>query len=84
MLSYIVHAKDLKDCFDFLSERLLFIVLLDRSNKEISLVVKVGPENFFPRQIVQDPLANHYRLELSLTGFSSVEELVDFYHENYL
>ena len=84
MSSCIVHAKELKDCFDFLSEPLSFIVLLDPVNEEISLVVKMGPDKLFTRQIVRESVGNQYRLELNLTCFSSVEELVDFYHENYL
>ena len=85
MLIYIVHVKDLKDCFDFLSEPLSFIVLLEGNKEEISLVVKMGPEKLFTRQIVREPLVNQFRLELNLTCLiSSVEELVDFYHENYL
>ena len=84
MSSYIVHVKELKDCFDFFSEPLSFIMLFDLVNQEISLVVKMGPEKLFTRQILRNPLANQYRLELNLTCFSSMEELVDFYHENYL
>ena len=59
-------------------------MLLDQSNQEISLVVKMTPEKIFTRQIVREPVMNRYRLELNLTCFSSVEELLDFYHENYL
>ena len=84
MSSYIVHGKDLKDCFDFLSYPLSFIVLFDAVNQEISLVVKMGPDKLFTRQIVRQSLGNQYRLELNLSLFGSIEELVDFYHENYL
>ena len=84
MSSCIVHVKELKDCFDFLSEPFSFIVLFDPVNQEISLVVKMGPDKLFTRQIVRENLANQYRLELNLTCFATVEELVDFYHENYL
>ena len=83
MLSCIVHAKELKDCFDFLSEPLSFIVLFDSVNQEISLVVKMDPDKLFTRQIVRETLGQ-YRLELNLTCFNSKEELLDFYHENYL
>ena len=84
MLSHIVHAKELKDCFDFLSEPLSFIVLFDLANQEITLVVKMGPDKLFTRQIVRETPLNQYRLELNLTCFNSKEELLDFYHENYL
>ena len=84
MLSCIVHVKELKDCFDFLSEPFSFIVLFDPVNQEISLVVKMGPDKLFTRQIVRENLANQYRLELNLICFGTVEELVDFYHKNYL
>ena len=50
MSSHIVHAKELKDCFDFLSEPLSFIVLFDSANQEITLVVKMGPDKLFTRQ----------------------------------
>ena len=50
MSSYIVHVKDLKDCFDFLSEPLSFIVLFDLVNQEISLVVKMNPDKLFTRK----------------------------------
>ena len=84
MSSYLVHAKELKDCFDFLSEPLSFIVLLDSVNQEISLVIKMGPNKLFTRQIVRESPLNQYRLELNLTCFDSKDELLDFYHENYL
>ena len=84
MSSYIVHAKDLKDCFNFLSQPLSFTVLFDSANEEISLVVKMGPNKLFTRQIVRETLGNQYRLELNLTCFGTIEELVDFYHKNYL
>ena len=83
MSSCIVHVKDLKDCFDFLLEPLSFIVLFDLANEEISLVVKMGPDKLFTRKIVRETLGQ-YRLELNLTCFNSKEELLDFYHENYL
>ena len=84
MSSYLVHAKELKECFDFLSEPLSFIVLLDSVNQEISLVVKISPDKLFTRQIVRESPLNQYRLELNLTCFDSKDELLDFYHENYL
>ena len=84
MSSYVVHSKDLKACFDFLSEPLYFIVLLDSVNQEISLVVKISPDKLFTRQIVKENLPNQYRLELNLTCFPSLEDLLDFYHQNYL
>ena len=84
MSSYIVHDKELKDCFDFLSEPLSFLVLFNSVNQEISLVVKVSPDKLFTRQIVRENPMNQYRLELNLTCFTTIEELVDFYHENYL
>ena len=84
MSSYIVHAKELKACFDFLSEPLSFIVLFDSVNQEISLVVKMGPDRLFTRQIVRETSRNQYRLELNLTCFATIEELVNFYHQNYL
>ena len=59
-------------------------MLFDSVNQEISLVVKMGPDKLFTRQIVRETLGNQYRLELNLTCFNSKEELLDFYHKNYL
>ena len=59
-------------------------MLFDSVNQEINLVVKMGPDKLFTRQIVRETSGNQYRLLLNLTCFGTLEELVDFYHENYL
>ena len=49
----------------FCQSNFSFIVVLDQSNQEMRLVVKMGPERLFIKQIVREPVLNHFQLELT-------------------
>ena len=61
----IIYLKEWKNCYDFLSEQFSIIVVLDQSNQEMRLVVKMGPERLFIKQIVREPVLNRFQLELT-------------------
>ena len=80
-LHNITHFWNAQDCCDFLSTPNSYMVLYDLSSHKIELVVKLDSVYLFVKEIVT--VTNQFSLN-HITWFQSLEDLIDFYHENFI